>query len=342
MLACVTATACASPQAVEPGADAEVDAAASADAFEPADAVTYGGATTFQLASTPAVLDAIAKGGWTYVVIQGQSLEPVQSQEGFLFGAKKLWEPAKAVGAVPAFFTTWPRKAGNGIYSDWTTGGSPADMAKKLQDAYQAAADASGGLRVRVGDAWMHALQEHPGIPLHEADGSHALPVGTYLAACVFAATLAKVDPASVKWRPAEVGEAEAQVMRQVCMATLACKTPNPAGCLGKWAAGSCTKGAKGETRKCVPNTPTDGCIPSACQCDLASGNWACDAACDGGVCRPLCEVLKPTVNCCRPNCCRRSTTRQNCCCSRSRRPPCRASSCWTRTSCQTRCRCRS
>jgi hypothetical protein len=43
---------------------------------------------------------------------------------------------------------------------------------------------------VPAGAVWQAALAGHPTLPLYDKDGSHPSPLGSYLAACVFTATL--------------------------------------------------------------------------------------------------------------------------------------------------------
>jgi hypothetical protein len=49
-----------------------------------------------------------------------------------------------------------------------------------------------------VGLAWKEAFRRLPGIILHDKDGSHPAPLGTYLGACVFYATLFGASPAGL------------------------------------------------------------------------------------------------------------------------------------------------
>ncbi|MCB9539980.1 MAG: hypothetical protein H6704_27520 [Myxococcales bacterium] len=96
----------------------------------------------------------------------------------------------------------------------------------------------------------------------------------------------------------------------------IACEGPNPAGC----ASTGCPEG-----ERCVVG---DTCAPSACGCDVDSGQWLCTADCGGGVCRPdedpcaavrcganqSCEVWPETgeaycADTCRGRLCPRGTT---------------------------------
>ena len=179
--------------------------------------VTQGGATLAVLiAQTPAVAE-IAKGGWTHVVLQGQSVEPAGDLASFLKAAKTLADDAHKVNAAVAFYQTWPRKAGDALYQEAWTGGTQAALAKKLHDGYEQAAKANGGTRVPVGDAWLLTLAQHPEINLYQADGSHPAVAGTYLAACVFTATLAHVEPTTVKWAPDGLDPTQAAALREMC-----------------------------------------------------------------------------------------------------------------------------
>lgn len=62
----------------------------------------------------------------------------------------------------------------------------------------------------------------------------------------------------------------------QVCScAPSACEGPNPAGCI----VNACPPDAICDT--------TQGCTSSSCSCDAATGTWACDDDCGGGICVP-------------------------------------------------------
>ena len=179
--------------------------------------VTLGGARLIDhLTKTDAVAQ-IQQASASWVVLQGQSLEPAVDQAGFLQGAKALAKEVHATKAQLAYYTTWPRKAGDALYAQAWSGGNPTALYSKLKSATQLAADQTKGVRVPVADAWMAALAAHPEVDLYQADGSHPSVAGTYLAACVFARTLAGVDASTVTWRPEGLAESAAVALRQVC-----------------------------------------------------------------------------------------------------------------------------
>jgi len=104
-------------------------------------------------------------------------------------GAWKLHETIKSQEARTVFYLTWARK------------GQP-QMQERLNHAYVSIAKALEADVAPVGTAWQRALREDPALELYMRDGSHPSPDGTYLAACVFYATLLDKNPAGL---PAEV-----------------------------------------------------------------------------------------------------------------------------------------
>lgn len=60
----------------------------------------------------------------------------------------------------------------------------------ELSDAYLSIGGELGAIVVPVGVAWQRVLKTHPEVTLRDRDQSHPNPAGSYLAACVFFATL--------------------------------------------------------------------------------------------------------------------------------------------------------
>lgn len=173
---------------------AEVAAVAAPGAPLVTAASTVGGAT---LADhwNGAAHAAIDAGGHAVVVLQGQSLEPLFDPTGFATHADLLAGAATAAGATVVFYDTWARRAGDAVYADPASGGSPDAMQDGLTAAYRAAATRAGGRLAPVGEARRLALREQPAIELFDPDGSHPSPAGTYLAAAVFAEVLTGAPP---------------------------------------------------------------------------------------------------------------------------------------------------
>ncbi len=177
-----------------------------------ADSVTIGGPLSRILTKK---VDAIRKGGWDAVIIQGYSLEPLQDPDGFFTAAALLAQEARSAGAEVVFFETWACAPESPWYSAAWTGGNFKEMQAGLRKAYTLAAEDAGGRVAWVGDAWEMVLVEHEEIKLHSSDGKHPNERGSYLAACVLTALLTDRDPRDATWLPDYgVTELEAKVLR--------------------------------------------------------------------------------------------------------------------------------
>lgn len=198
---------------------------AQADAKAPqltVDSATGGGLMLQNHWNNAATLAKIDNGGWTHVVLQGQSLEPVCAYVTFGTYAKKLGDRVKSAGATPVFFETWARKKGSNDYKQWPcVGVDPAAMQKGLREAYSKAAKATGGVMAPVGDAWEKVLEADPSAALHSGDGSHPSMLGSYLGACVFFSTFTARACLGNSFVPAGVSNPAAKTMQKAADATV-------------------------------------------------------------------------------------------------------------------------
>ena len=154
--------------------------------------VTVGGATLKSLWEGGRALEAIKLGGWNYVVLQEQStlgVAPVVDGIPQIADPKTFHEYArlfdaeiKKAGAKTIFYLTWARQ------------NAPEKQAL-LTEAYQKIAKELNATVAPVGVAWENALKENPRLTLHNPDKSHPTPMGSYLAACVFYATIYGKSP---------------------------------------------------------------------------------------------------------------------------------------------------
>jgi len=111
------------------------------------------------------------------------------------------------------FYQTWAYKDGTPKLQ--ATGISYDEMWERLRDAYGEAADISDGIVCPVGDAFAYARKYFPELELYDPDGSHLIPIGTYLAACMFCSVLTGVSPLSIG-TPDGIDEAEAKTVREI------------------------------------------------------------------------------------------------------------------------------
>lgn len=73
-------------------------------------------------------------------------------------------------------------------------------MQSQIDDGYSKIARDLNVPVAEVGSVWQVIVKEHPEISLWEDDGSHPSREGTYLAACVFYATIFQESPVGLTY----------------------------------------------------------------------------------------------------------------------------------------------
>jgi len=179
------------------------------------EAIAIGGETMAGHLSTASTITTIEEGVWDFVVLQGQSVEPLFPNSGFTEAGIELAGVVKDAGATPLLFETWARKAGSELYEEPWYGATPEEAQAGLRAAYQEVADASGGAMAPVGDAWEIIWTEEPMIDLYAGDGSHAQLTGTYLAASVFFEAITQVSPVGNMGIPDGVDPETAMILQE-------------------------------------------------------------------------------------------------------------------------------
>jgi hypothetical protein len=154
-------------------------------------------------------LNAIHSRKWNYVVLQDQSQAPVTNPAEFLAYAGKFGNEIKAAGAVPILFMTWQRP--DSIQYGVTT--------QNLANAYYSAGNRYGIKVAPVGLAFAQALWERPALQLYVEDG-HPTIEGTYLASCVFYATLFAKTPVGLSYAPSGLSSDERDFLQKVAAET--------------------------------------------------------------------------------------------------------------------------
>lgn len=182
------------------------------------DSVTEAGATLKVLYDEGNALAKVRAGGWTHVVVQGQSFEavgPVFDTAPFLDYAKRFGDEAIAVGAKPVYYETWARRAGDPTFAQYSL--TPASMQAAIRKSYaSAAASVQGAVVAPVGDAWELALAEANPPNLFQDDGSHPSTRGTYLTGCVFTRALTHHTTTGLGGAPADIAPAEAAQIQAI------------------------------------------------------------------------------------------------------------------------------
>lgn len=115
---------------------------------------------------------AIARGGWTTVILQQGPSALMESRALLIEYTKRFDREIRKTGAATALYMPWPSRQRRGDFA--ASSGS-----------YAAAARAVGGQLLPVGDAWREAWRLDGGLALYGPDGFHPSPLGTALAGLV-------------------------------------------------------------------------------------------------------------------------------------------------------------
>lgn len=159
----------------------------------------------------------IKDGKWHYVVLQNQSgwaTEEARIKEAHIYG-KKMADAAKAAGAIPLLYETWPREIGSPDYKRYPWMKNYAHMYRSLDTNTKKVADFIGADIVDVNYYWTITQKEAKGIKLY-TDGSHPNPTGSFLAALVFYKFFNGSPLLKPKAIPAGVGSLEAEIITQI------------------------------------------------------------------------------------------------------------------------------
>jgi PKD repeat protein len=159
----------------------------------------------------------IMAGGWDYIVLQGQSQEPIAQNSDFRNGIAQLntlilqYDPC----SVLMFYMTWGRKNGDlsSACNYFPVICTYDGMDTTLRNEYL---DVTSRLKAEVSPVsmvWRYLRQNHPGIELYQPDESHPSVAGSYAAACCFYATIFKKDPTLISFNPG-LPAADAAVIR--------------------------------------------------------------------------------------------------------------------------------
>jgi hypothetical protein len=125
---------------------------------------------------------AITDGHFDYVVLQEQSTLPIKNAKRMHENIRLFDEAIKAAGAKTVLYMTWAR-----LHSP--------ESQQAITDAYESIGREIGATVVPVGVVWQGFLRKYDKPVLHDKDQSHPSLAGSYLAACVFLASLLNENP---------------------------------------------------------------------------------------------------------------------------------------------------
>ncbi len=148
--------------------------------------ISAGGASLRRHWNGGEASQAIENGHYDYVVLQEQSTLPVKNGSRMHENVRLFADAITAAGAKMVLYMTWARRA-------------TPESQQSITDAYTSIGQELGATVVPVGVAWESFLSQHDEPVLHDRDGSHPTPAGTYLAACVFLAALFNENPVGIE-----------------------------------------------------------------------------------------------------------------------------------------------
>ena len=152
------------------------------------DSLTFPNRTVREHYDSPATRSALSREAWDLVVLQAASYETTDrnSVDEFRAYSALITKEIQARGADAALFMTWPYRF------------SPS-MIEALASEHVEAGNRASALVVPVGLAWATVDQQRSTGFLY-SDTKHPSLSGTYLAACVFYATLFSDSPVGLPY----------------------------------------------------------------------------------------------------------------------------------------------
>ena len=145
---------------------------------------------------------AIASGQYEYVVLQEQSTLPVKNATRMAENMRLFAGVIKQAGSRAVLYMTWARQ---------NVAAVAASHCRRLPGDWQG----TGAIVVPVGLVWQNWLAKHEQPALYDSDQSHPTLAGSYLAACVFVATLFGVKAAGFANDPAGLRAADREVLQR-------------------------------------------------------------------------------------------------------------------------------
>jgi hypothetical protein len=115
----------------------------------------------------------IKSGGFDIVVIQDNSMWPLQHKDSVLFYGNLFCNKIKETGAKPYVYNTWSRQA-------------TPETQPLINQVYQEMAESNHAELIPVGQCWAKAREWNKDINLFHPDGSHPSPLGTFLIALCY------------------------------------------------------------------------------------------------------------------------------------------------------------
>lgn len=183
------------------------------------ESLAAGGETLAQHAADSATATMLASKQWSTVILQEQSEIPsvASYRQGEMYpAARQLVATTREAGAKPLLFLTWAHQAG------WPQEALPdyVSMQAAVDAGYLGIASLLDVPIAPVGDAWRMVITEQSSPSLWQADGVHPTTAGTYLAACVFYASIFRQNPVGLRYHDG-LSDAGAMTLQRAAASTV-------------------------------------------------------------------------------------------------------------------------
>jgi hypothetical protein len=170
--------------------------------------ISAGGAPLKRHWNASTAAEAIATDKFTHVVLQEQSTLPIKSAPRMHESVRLFDQAIRAAGARTVLYLTWARR-------------HTPETQQAISTAYLEIGRELEALVVPAGLAWERFLSQHDTPELHDKDNSHPTPAGTYLAACVFFATLFQESPVGLSGESGKLPAEQAATLQQAAWDTV-------------------------------------------------------------------------------------------------------------------------
>lgn len=134
---------------------------------------------------------ALADGGWDYVVIQEMSTRVIDDYDAYLSDLRDIASLIEGVGATPIIYQTWAFESGTGSqgYGSIKRGITNAEMHAQLQAGFNLASEATGVAQAKAGSEIASSNSSHTAFDskIYASDKKHLSAFGAELVAKVFA-----------------------------------------------------------------------------------------------------------------------------------------------------------
>lgn len=171
------------------------------------------------------LVNALKRGGWDYVILQGFSSTPAYSTESVI---RDVYPYARTLDSLAKsnspqvhiiYYMTWGHKYGNIRQTDYPLDDTYELMQERIKTTYLEMTHANNGWCAPVGMAWQRLTKEHPEYQLYVPDCFHPSILGSYLSANVIFTTIFQRRYQTDVTR--DIPNEQAEIIQQVAQSTV-------------------------------------------------------------------------------------------------------------------------